>query len=198
MSGEEVTALVAAPATAEEIVVAAPIKGRSLWDDARRRLKRNPAAMASLVVLCVLALLALLGPLLWVHKVDTIYRDRVAIAPTWENAHWFGTDAQGRDMVARVLFGLGISLMVGMVAVVLVIRPLVMLLDIAIRHNALIPGATSMIRWQSHWHVVRPNWSFFQNDFAGRIAQRVMQTANSLRESVMAGIRAVLRFVRRA
>lgn len=116
MSGEEVTALVAAPATAEEIVVAAPIKGRSLWDDARRRLKRNPAAMASLVVLCVLALLALLGPPLWVHKVDTIYRDRVAIAPTWENAHWFGTDAQGRDMVARVLFGLGISLMVGMVA----------------------------------------------------------------------------------
>ena len=82
-------------------------------------------------------------------------------------------------------------LLVGMVAVVLVIRPLVMLIDIAIRHNALIPGATSMIRWQAHWHVVRQNWSFFQNDFAGRIAQRVMQTANSLRESVMAGIRAV-------
>ncbi|HWA23960.1 MAG TPA: ABC transporter permease subunit [Caulobacterales bacterium] len=107
---------VAAPAEAEEIVVVAPVKGRSLWDDARRRLRRNPAAMASLVVLGVLALLALFGPLLWVHKVDTLYRDRVAIAPTWENAHWFGTDAQGRDMVARVLFGLGISLMVGVVA----------------------------------------------------------------------------------
>ena len=52
-----------------------------------------------------------------------------------------------------------------------------MLVDIAIRHNALIPGATSLIRWQSHWHVVRQSWPFFQNDFAGRIANRVMQTA---------------------
>ena len=53
------------------------------------------------------------------------------------------------------------------------------------------PGATSLIRWQSHWHVVRQNWPFFQNDFAGRIANRVMQTASSLRESAMSSIRAV-------
>jgi ATP-binding cassette subfamily B multidrug efflux pump len=82
-------------------------------------------------------------------------------------------------------------LLVGMVVLVLIVRPLVMLADVAIRHNALIPGATSLIRWQSHWHVVRQSWPFFQNDFAGRIANRVMQTANALRESVMAGIRAV-------
>ena len=48
------------------------------------------------------------------------------------------------------------------------------------------------MRWQSHWHVIRQGWSFFQNDFAGRIANRVMQTANSVRESVMASIRAAL------
>ena len=66
-----------------------------------------------------------------------------------------------------------------------------MLADVAIRHNAIIPGATCLIRWQSHWHVVRQSWPFFQNDFAGRIANRVMQTANALRESVMASIRAV-------
>ncbi|HEY6721912.1 MAG TPA: ABC transporter ATP-binding protein [Burkholderiales bacterium] len=82
-------------------------------------------------------------------------------------------------------------LLLGMVALVLLIRPLVMLIDMLIRQNALIPGATSMIRWQSHWHVVRQSWPFFQNDFAGRIANRVMQTANALRESVMSGIRAV-------
>ena len=63
-------------------------------------------------------------------------------------------------------------LLAGMVALVLVVRPLALLVDVAIRHNALIPGATSLIRWQSHWHVVRQSWPFFQNDFAGRIANR--------------------------
>jgi ATP-binding cassette subfamily B multidrug efflux pump len=82
-------------------------------------------------------------------------------------------------------------LLVGMIALVLVGRPLALLVDVAIRHNVLIPGTTNMIRWQSHWHVIRQSWPYFQNDFAGRIANRVMQTANALRESVMAGIRAV-------
>src|SRR5688572_23596162 len=82
-------------------------------------------------------------------------------------------------------------LLAGMIALVLIVRPLALLVDVSIRHNALIPGVTSLIRWQSHWHVVRQSWPFFQNDFAGRIANRVMQTANALRESVMAAIRAV-------
>src|ERR1051326_2156455 len=82
-------------------------------------------------------------------------------------------------------------LLVGMVALVLLVRPLVLLIDVAIRHNALIPGATSLIRWQSHWHVIRQSWPFFQNDFAGRLANRVMATAHGLRESTMASIRAV-------
>jgi ATP-binding cassette, subfamily B, multidrug efflux pump len=82
-------------------------------------------------------------------------------------------------------------MLAGMVALVLVVRPLVLLADISIRHMVLIPGATSLIRWQSHWHVIRQSWPFFQNDFAGRIANRVMQTAHALRESVMASIRAV-------
>jgi ATP-binding cassette subfamily B multidrug efflux pump len=82
-------------------------------------------------------------------------------------------------------------LLAGMVALVLVVRPLALLADIAIRHMVLIPGATSLIRWQSHWHVIRQSWPFFQNDFAGRIANRVMQTAHALRDSVMASIRAV-------
>jgi ATP-binding cassette subfamily B multidrug efflux pump len=79
-----------------------------------------------------------------------------------------------------------------MVLVVLVARPLLQVSDIAIRHNALIPGATSLVRWQSHWHVLRQSWPFFQQDFAGRIANRVMQTAQSLRDSVMSAIRAGL------
>src|SRR2546423_5442988 len=83
------------------------------------------------------------------------------------------------------------SMLIGMVVLILFVRPLVLLTDVAIRQNALLPGVTSLIRWQSHWHVVRQNLPFFQNDFAGRIASRVMQTANALRESVMSSIRGV-------
>jgi oligopeptide transport system permease protein len=92
------------------------VKGRSLWEDARRRLLRNPAAVISLYAVAVLVLLAAFGPMLWVHKVDAIFRDEVAIAPTFQNWHLLGTDTEGRDMVARLLFGLRISLLVGVAA----------------------------------------------------------------------------------
>jgi oligopeptide transport system permease protein len=92
------------------------LKGRSLWDDARRRLMRNPAAVASLYVVAVLVLLAVFGPMLWVHPTDAIFRESVGIAPTLDNWHILGTDTEGRDMVARTLFGLRISLLVGFAA----------------------------------------------------------------------------------
>ncbi len=75
--------------------------------------------------------------------------------------------------------------LVGMAAVMLILRPATF-----IAHNILVnqivnPGFSNMIRWQNHWHVVRQSWSFFQNDFAGRIASRVQQTGPSLRESLV-------------
>ena len=54
------------------------------------------------------------------------------------------------------------AMLLGMVVLMLVVRPLVLFTDLAIRQNALIPGATSLIRWQSHWHVVRQSLPFFQ------------------------------------
>ncbi len=82
-------------------------------------------------------------------------------------------------------------LLLAMAALVLIARPLAILADSMVRNNAVIPGVTTLIRWQSHWHVIRQSWNFFQNDFAGRIANRVMNTSNSLRESVVSSIRAV-------
>ena len=81
--------------------------------------------------------------------------------------------------------------LVAMALAVLIGRPLTLMLDSLMRNNAVLPGVTSLIRWQSHWHVVRQSWPFFQNDFAGRIANRVMQTSNAVRESVVSSIRAV-------
>jgi ATP-binding cassette subfamily B multidrug efflux pump len=82
-------------------------------------------------------------------------------------------------------------MLVAMALLVLIGRPLALLLDSLVRNNAVVPGVTSLIRWQSHWHVVRQSWPFFQNDFAGRIANRVMQTSNAVRESVVSCIRGV-------
>jgi ATP-binding cassette subfamily B multidrug efflux pump len=81
--------------------------------------------------------------------------------------------------------------LLGMAFVLLVARPLAMLMQNMLTNQAIIPGFSNLIRWQSHWHVVRQSWSFFQNDFAGRIAQRVMQTGPSLRESVVSATTAV-------
>src|SRR5690606_2386111 len=50
-------------------------------------------------------------------------------------------------------------MLIGMALLVLVGRPLAILIDSLIRHNAVVPGVTSLIRWQSHWHVIRQSWS---------------------------------------
>jgi len=57
----------------------APAKGRSLWDDARDRLLANRAAVASMIVLVLIALLSVFGPILSSHNFDTVYRDYVKV-----------------------------------------------------------------------------------------------------------------------
>ena len=96
---------------------------------------------------------------------------------------------QASDRAAAVAHAL--PALVAMALLVLIGRPLALLADSLVRNNAVVPGATSLIRWQSHWHVVRQSWPFFQNDFAGRIANRVMQTGNAVRECVVSSIRAI-------
>ncbi len=81
--------------------------------------------------------------------------------------------------------------LLGMAVVLLLLRPSALLLQNLITNQAIAAGLTNLIRWQSHWHVVRQSWTFFQNDFAGRIANRIMQTGPALRESVVAGTNAV-------
>jgi ATP-binding cassette subfamily B multidrug efflux pump len=70
-------------------------------------------------------------------------------------------------------------------AVLLVARPLAIFARGLITNQAIAPGFSNLIRWQTHWHVVRQSWAFFQNDFAGRIANKIMQTGPALRETVV-------------
>jgi ATP-binding cassette subfamily B multidrug efflux pump len=96
---------------------------------------------------------------------------------------------QATDRAAA--FSAATPMLLGMLAFLLIGRPAALLADSLVRNNAVVPGVTSLIRWQSHWHVVRQSWPFFQNDFAGRIANRVMQTGNAVRECVVSSIRAL-------
>jgi oligopeptide transport system permease protein len=91
------------------------VKGRSLWDDAGRRLLRNRAAVASMVTLGVLVLLALVGPFLVPYAYDEINKNDVWLPPL-AAGHLIGSDALGRDLLARLFTGLGVSLAIGAVA----------------------------------------------------------------------------------
>jgi ATP-binding cassette, subfamily B, multidrug efflux pump len=75
--------------------------------------------------------------------------------------------------------------LLGMGLVVWLLRPATHLAHTILVNQVVNPGFSSLIRWQNHWHVVRQSWTFFQNDFAGRIANRVMQTGPALRESLV-------------
>ena len=59
---------------------------------------------------------------------------------------------------------------------VIFIRPVVNGIDVALLHNTIMPNFTTLIRWRSHRHVLRQPVGWFENDFAGRIANRIMQT----------------------
>jgi oligopeptide transport system permease protein len=93
----------------------AAVKGRSLWDDARRRLLRNKAAVASMAVLALLVVLAAAGPYLIPYRFDAINKNDVWAGPL-QAGHLLGADALGRDLLARLLMGLRVSLAVGVTA----------------------------------------------------------------------------------
>ncbi len=69
--------------------------------------------------------------------------------------------------------------------VLLVLRPSGFMFHAILVNQVINPNLTNLIRWQNHWHVVRQSWTYFQNDFAGRIANRVMQTGPSMREGLV-------------
>ena len=100
----------------ETVLTARPAaRGRSLTDDAIARLLANRAATASLVVLVLLTLFALLGPALTPWPYDQVNKSDVWVPPL-TNGHLLGTDALGRDLLARLAMGLRVSLAIGLVA----------------------------------------------------------------------------------
>ncbi len=83
------------------------------------------------------------------------------------------------------LFAESGHLLLGMALVMLVLRPLVITGENLLANQAIAANVANLIRWQNHWYVARQTWAFFQNDFAGRIANKVMQTGPAVRESLV-------------
>ncbi len=67
---------------------------------------------------------------------------------------------------------------------VLFVRPIVSGIDVALMHNTILPNFGTLIRWRAHRHVLRQPVGWYENDFAGRIANRIMQTPPAAGEAV--------------
>ena len=89
------------------------LAGASLWTAARRRLFASPVMVSCLAVLGLVIVASLAAPWIAPYAYDAIDLKLGPAAPS--RAHWFGTDALGRDLLSRCLYGGQISLAVGIV-----------------------------------------------------------------------------------
>jgi ATP-binding cassette subfamily B multidrug efflux pump len=114
------------------------------------------AALSATIALIEVSLFGFLGHLVdWLSKADR--------ATFWETHGTF---------------------LLGMSAVVLLVLPTLKFFYESVVHQGLISSFTMRTRWQAHRYVLRQSMAFFNNDFAGRVATKVMQTAMSVREQL--------------
>ncbi|MEM9393874.1 MAG: ABC transporter ATP-binding protein [Pseudomonadota bacterium] len=66
--------------------------------------------------------------------------------------------------------------LIGVGVFLLVLRPALQTLDVLLLNNAILPNYGTLFRWRAHKQVLRQSVGWFENDFAGRIANRIMQT----------------------
>ncbi|MDO6835489.1 ABC transporter ATP-binding protein [Pseudoalteromonas carrageenovora] len=92
---------------------------------------------------------------------------------------WLGT------YTPQTLFVEQKSELIKMAIMLLVVLPIVVFFHSAILHQALLGNYPMSIRWSAHRYLLRQSVSFYQNEFAGRIATKVMQTSLAVREAVM-------------
>jgi ATP-binding cassette subfamily B multidrug efflux pump len=92
-------------------------------------------------------------------------------------------DLLGKESPATLLANHGAEFAIA-VLLVLVARPIISAIDVALLHNTILPNLGVLVRWRAHRHVLRQPVGWFENDFAGRIANRIMQTPPSMGDAV--------------
>ncbi len=101
---------------ANKLAVLDAPKGRSLTQDALRRLSKNKAAVVSIGIVILIVLVAFIGPYFVPWGYSEVDWTSIRKPPDFDKGHYFGTDQNGRDMLARVLQGTQMSLIVAAVA----------------------------------------------------------------------------------
>ena len=89
--------------------------------------------------------------------------------------------AQNGPQVAWSRYGTEIILVA---LAILILRPALLVANVALLHNTILPNFGTMIRWRAHSHVIRQPVGWFESDFAGRIANRIMQTPPAAGDAV--------------
>ena len=74
--------------------------------------------------------------------------------------------------------------LIGLALFILILRPLFQAIDVLLLNNAMMPQLGTVVRWRAHKHVLRQSVGWFENDFAGRIANRIMQTPSAVNEAM--------------
>jgi len=129
-----------------------------LWDYSGpfRKVYAFAAVMSFAVAAVEIGLIALMGWL--VNALSDVAPDKM-----WET--------HGAELIGVALF-------------VLLLRPLLQAIDTLVLNNSILPNFGTLIRWRAHSHVLRQSVGWFENDFAGRIANRIMQTPPAAGEAV--------------
>ena len=93
---------------------------------------------------------------------------------------WF-VDLLGRSAPGRIFADHGAALL-GIGALIVLLRPLLMTAHEAVSNQVIVPQSTTMVRWRTHAYTLGHSLSYFQGDFAGRLANRVTQVGPAIRE----------------
>jgi len=96
---------------------------------------------------------------------------------------WF-VDVLSTSTPERIWAEHGLFLL-GVAALILVVRPLLHFGHEAIVNQAIVPQTTNMIRWRTHAYTLGHSLNYFQSDFAGRLANRIVQVGPALREAAV-------------
>lgn len=75
--------------------------------------------------------------------------------------------------------------LVGLLLLVLVVRTIVLVASAVLEQQVIVPGFYSMVRWQAFRRVIEQPYAFYQNDFAGRIATKIMQGGEAVGDFIV-------------